>query len=165
MSKEEEYELLSNLSLRAKIIITNSPRKKIFTNSSFPENDYVPFINNAAKDIVKKYKFEGFGDYCGYKDVLPQLGGGQKGSALILFYDFIQNQFFSFCNHNTSLGQSGYSKLVPELINKKDVFNPLGNCLAYSKIENLSSNGTWAYWNNICIRRYISEIYFNQKDL
>lgn len=166
LSKTEEIELLSDSLISAKIIVTNSPRRRSYNNGDFPENGYVKFIDNSAMDVVKKYNLDGFSDYCGYKDVLPLRGGSNgKGSALIVFFDYKKNQFYSLCEHDTSYGVGGYIRLKKEILEKKTHFDPTDKCIGYKKILKMKKQGSWKDWNNVCIRRYISEIYYNQNDL
>jgi hypothetical protein len=168
-SKNMEFSMLSDMNIAAKIIIVNSPRKRGMNNSVYPKNDYVPFIDNSAKDFARRYNFDGFSDYCGYKDDLPRTrnGSGGKGAALILLYMYSKNQFYSLCEQDTKKGQKGYKELKKELLKHKKEFDKSENCYAFKKIDKMSSDsaGGWRTWNNICIRRYISEIYHNQKDL
>jgi hypothetical protein len=165
LSKDEELRQLDSLDISAKIVLVNSPRKKAFTNREFPKKGYVSFIDNGVINVTKKYKFEGFSDYCGYKDVLPLTSKSNgKGAALILFYVYEKNQFFSLCEPNTQLGVGGYKDLKKELLDLRSEFDPNNNCLAYDKVVKMKKHGSWKDWNNVCIRRYIHEMYKNQND-
>ena len=119
-------------------------------------------IDTSARDKYIDYEFSGFGDYCGLKDALPtDEGGNGTGAALALLYVNKINKFYSFCNHDTSEGLSGYNRIIPLILSKQNILNPSNNCPAMQMIEDLVSTGSWATWNNITITRYIHQIYDN----
>ncbi|MGD1817500.1 MAG: hypothetical protein ACPKNR_10730 [Pleomorphochaeta sp.] len=156
-SKFIEFEELSNIDFLAKVIILNSPRKKDIVNGNYPERDYTYLIDTSLKDHVIKYNFDGYGDYCGLKHDLPHPGGA-NGTALILFYDGVKNQFYSYCNKKVK-GLDGFCELGEIIKEDQNKFDPENNCFAYKKIDTLGSYKSWKNWINVCIRRSISEIY------
>ena len=112
-----EIEQAIDIGSKADIILLNSPRKRETKNADFPKYGKTDLINNCAREVVKDYNIGGYGDYCGLKDTMPLKDGSNgKGAALALFYDYNKNVFYSYSNHDTSLGMTGYRALVPKIL-------------------------------------------------
>lgn len=165
LSREMELEDLSNMNIDAKKIILNSPRKSSLNNGEFEENDISVLIDNAVAKEYNKFNFEGFGDYCGYKDVLPRKNGSKgEGAAIALIYDYKINQFYSFVEKNTKLGVRGYNKVINDILQKRNVISDFDNCVAMKEVERLNispKKGNWAVWIGITMIRYIYQMYLN----
>lgn len=155
-----EIEQLLELGGNASFVLLNSPRKRKIGNSDFPEHGETDLINNAAREVAKEYDLDGFGDYCGLKDVMPLNDGSNgTGAALALFYDYNKNVFYSYSNHDTSLGMRGYRNLVPQILSDKVILNPQNDCPAFKKVKEMNGFGNWSTWHNINATRYIYQIY------
>ncbi|MBS6500669.1 MAG: hypothetical protein KH415_03350 [Clostridium sp.] len=160
-SKFMEICELQECDTKAKKILLNSPRLLKIANKDYPDLKMTDLIDNSAKDEYLNYNLDGFGDYGGLKDQLPNKGGGSgKGAALSLLYSYSNNKFYSFCNEDTSLGLKGYHYVIDKVLEYEAILNPNNDCEAYKKIK-LTKNGTWATWNNITLTRYIHQIYLN----
>lgn len=161
-SKMMELEEVMELEVSAKTILINSPRKAKVRNGEYEKYGITELIDNSAREIFSNYGFEGFGDYCGLKDTLPSNDESNgTGAALALLYQYKENGFFSFLNQDTSEGMSGYYNIIPVILSEKNILDPLNNCPAISKIENLKGSGNWSTWHNITITRYIYQMYSN----
>lgn len=145
----------------AKLIILNSPRPRDFYNKDFEESGKTNLIRTDVIESFKELGFSGFGDYCGCKDVLPSSGVAIKGAALSLLYNFADNAFWVNTNKNTSLGVKGYNDIKPKVMAQKSYLDPDDSCLAYKILSNVNS-GVYATWVEVCIVRYISQLYKNQ---
>lgn len=165
LSREMELESLFNMGINAKKIILNSPRQSGLTNGEFEENDISILIDNTVAKEYKKLNFDGFGDYCGYKDVLPRKNGSKgEGAAIALIYDYKINRFYSFVEKNTKLGVRGYNKVINDILKKRDVISDFDNCVAMKEVERLNlspKKGNWAVWIGITMIRYIYQMYLN----
>lgn len=161
-TKFMEIEQLKDYGCSCNIILLNSPRKAIIKNGEYPERGITDLINNCAKDIAETYELDGYGDYCGLKDVMPTKNGSNgTGAALALLYDFKDNVFYSYCNHDTSLGVKGYRALLPVIKEEEVVHNKDGDCLGYERINKLPGCGNWNVWHHINAVRYIHQVYKN----
>lgn len=161
-SKIMELEEVMELEISAKAILLNSPRKSNVRNGEYKEFGITELIDNSVREMFSEYGFDGIGDYCGLKDTLPSNGGSNgTGAALALLYDYEKNGFISFLNPDTSQGMSGYYLIIPVILSKKDILDPLHNCPAIRKIEKLEGSGNWSTWHYITITRYIHQIYSN----
>lgn len=161
-SKIMELEEVIQLESGAIKILLNSPRKANIKNGEYEELGITSLIVNSAIKEFNEYGFEGFGDYCGLKDTLPAIGGSNGiGAAHALIYNYKDNAFYSFMNPDTSQGVSGYYKIIPVILSYKDFLDPLNNCPAIRKIEELKTSGNWSSWHNISITRYIHQMYSN----
>jgi len=162
ISKIMELEEVMELELNAKTILLNSPRKADARNGEYEESGITELIDNSVREIFSQYEFAGFGDYCGLKDTLPSNDGSNgTGAALALLYDYEVNGFYSFLNPDTKQGMSGYYKIIPVILSEKDLLDPLHNCPALKKIEELEGSGNWCTWHNITATRYIHQMYSN----
>lgn len=165
LSREIELDELSDLNISAKKILINSPRESRLTNGEFEENGYSLLIDNSVAREYLNRGFSGFGDYCGYKDILPRKNGSRgEGAAIALVYNYNQNAFLSFVEKNTKLGVYGYHKIVNEILRQKDIINDFDNCIAMKKVEEISKRdkkGNWSTWIGITIIRYIYQMYLN----
>ncbi len=161
-SKFMEIQELLDMQVNCKLILLNSPRKLALRNSEYPEHAQADLINNCARVVAEDNDLDGYGDYCGLKDAMPTNGGSiGTGAALTLLYDYEQNVFYSYCNHDTSLGVRGYVNLIPLIKADESILNPIGDCPGYKKIHLLTSTGSWKTWHNINAERYIHQIYKN----
>lgn len=162
-SKIMELEEVMELDSSAVKILLNSPRKAKVNNGEYEESGLTALIDNSAKEEFSEFGFDGFGDYCGLKDTLPRINEGSNGTgaALTLLYSYKENAFYSFLNPDTSKGMSGYYEIIPVILSKKKVLDPLNNCPAIQKIEKLKKSGNWSTWHNINITRYIHQMYSN----
>lgn len=157
-----EIQELVDLQADCKIILLNSPRKLALKNGEYPEHDQTDLINNCARVVAEDNDFDGYGDYCGLKDAMPTNDGSNgTGAALALLYDYNQNVFYSYCNHDTSLGMAGYRTLIPIMKADERMLNPKKDCPGYAKIHTLSNTGSWNTWHHINATRYIYQIYKN----
>lgn len=165
LSREMELEELSTMNISAKKIILNSPRQSNLTNGEFEENDISILIDNIVAKEYSKLGFDGFGDYCGYKDVLPRKNGSKgEGAAIALIYDYKINQFYSFVEKNTKLGVRGYSKVINDILQKRNIISDFNDCVAMREVERLNlspKKGNWAVWIGITMIRYIYQIYLH----
>ena len=157
-----EIEKILGYQARCKVILLNSPRKLSIRNGEYPEQGTTDLIDNCARDIAREYQLEGYGDYCGLKDTMPLKNGSNgTGAALALLYDYNNNVFYSYCNHDTSLGMSGYRTLIPIIKADEKRLNADGDCPGYEKIHELSGSGNWNTWHHINAIRYIYQVYKN----
>lgn len=141
-TKFMEIEELNELNLEAQIILINSPRKLSIRNGEYPEHEKTDLINNSARIMVSDNNLDGYGDYCGLKDKMPlNEGSNGTGAALALFFDFKENIFYSYSNHDTSLGTRGYYTLIPLIKNDKEILDPSNDCAGYKKFEDLKIVG------------------------
>lgn len=165
LSREIELDELSDLTISAKKILLNSPRESRLTNGEFEENGFSLLIDNSVAREYLNRGFYGFGDYCGYKDILPRKNGSKgEGAAIALIYNYDDNAFLSFVEKNTKLGVAGYHKVINEILKQKDVINDFDACIAMKKVEEFSGRdkkGNWSTWIGITIMRYIYQMYLN----
>lgn len=158
-----EIDEINESSIFAKKIILNSPRAATCQNKDFEETGITTLIDNSLLKDYKSLGFSGFGDYAGYKDVLPSSGKINRGAALCLLYSYTDNGFWAFTNKDTSLGIRGYKDLIPKVQDKRPSLDPSNSCLAYKKISTLSC-GSYSSWIEVCLIRYITQIYNNIAD-
>ena len=157
--KYEITEFIGNC-FNSRLIILNSSRPRDFYNKDFEEEGVTNLIRT---DIIESFKglgFSGFGDYCGCKDVLPSPGVALKGAALSLLYNFDDNAFWVNTNKDTSLGVSGYKEIKPKVMAQKSYLDPDDSCLAYKLLSNVGT-GSYSTWIEVCIIRYINQLYKN----
>lgn len=157
-----EIQELLDMQADCKLILLNSPRKLALKNGEYPEYAQTDLINNCARIVAEDNELDGYGDYCGLKDAMPtNEGSNGTGAALALLYDYNQNVFYSYCNHDTSLGMAGYTTLIPLIKADETILNPEGDCPGYVKIHSLQRTGSWNTWHNINAKRYIHQTYKN----
>lgn len=157
-----EIQELHDIHADCKLILLNSPRKLALRNGEYPEHAQTDLINNCARIVAADNEFDGYGDYCGLKDAMPTNDGSNgTGAALALLYDYEKNVFYSYCNHDTSLGMSGYATLIPLIKDDEMILNAEGDCPGYGKIHLLQGTGNWNTWHNINAERYIYQTYRN----
>lgn len=155
-----ELDYIAELDLKCSVILVNSPQKMSAKNGDYPECGVADLIDNCAKEVAAGYEFEGYGDYCGLKDKMPLKDGGNgKGAALALLYDFRDNVFYSFCNHDTGLGLRGYRTVVKDVLAAEWKLNPDGDCPGYEKVHKLPNGGGWSNWHYINAVRYIQQVF------
>lgn len=153
-----ELKFLNGLKINAAKIILSSPRHASIQNKDFEENSYSKLIDNSIINEYSNLGFMGFGDYSGYKDVLPSEGFALKGSALCLIYDFDKNKFWAFTNKNTDLGINGYPEIKKRVIAQEPTLNPNHDCIAYDLIHRQSKVRSHTFWIQSTIIRYINQI-------
>lgn len=157
-----EIQELMELQANCQIILLNSPRKLALKNGEYPEHSQTDLINNCARIVARDNEFNGYGDYCGLKDAMPLNDGSNgTGAALALLYDYNENIFYSYCNHDTSLGTLGYKTLLPIIREDEPMLNADKDCPGFAKIHTLTSTGNWNTWHHINAVRYIHQIYKN----
>lgn len=157
-----EIQALEDMRAACKIALLNSPRKSSIRNGEYPEHDKTDLINNCARMVADSNNWAGYGDYCGLKDMMPTHDGSNgTGAALALLFDYEQNVFYSFCNHDTSLGMAGYRSLLPIIKADESFLNPLGDCPGYRRIHAMTGTGNWNTWHHINVARYIFQTYKN----
>jgi len=161
-TKFMEIEELLDLNIKCKIVLLNSPRKRGIKNGSFPEHSKTDLINNCARIVASENNLQGYGDYCGLKDAMP-IGGGSNGTgaALSLLYNYKDNEFYSYCNHDTNLGVKGYKKLISLIKADESLLNKTKDCPGFSFINKMPGNGNWSTWHYINASRYIFQIHKN----
>ena len=111
------------------------------------------------KDIISDL-LRYHGDYCGLRDVMPLNNKSNgKGAALALLYDFTENVFYSYCNHDTSLGMKGYLDIIPLIKEDEMKLNRDGDCPGFMRIEQIPNThtGSWSTWHYINAVRYIHQ--------
>lgn len=153
-----EYDELNTWSIKAKKVVVHCPRKSVYSNKDFEEHDRTNLINTEINTTYSDYGFDGFGDYCGYKDTLPSSPRGNFGSAICLMYDSKNNQFWSFTNKNTKLGSSGFPLVKQRVLSYETVLNPNGDCPAYDEIKNMGGSGSYKTWIEIGYIRYLDQL-------
>ena len=158
-----EIRTLMNTPIVAQKIILNSPRAASYQNKDFEDAGVTSLIDNSVLSKYKKLGFAGFGDYAGYKDVLPSSGLASRGAALALLYNYQSNAFWAFTNKDTSLGVRGYATVKPKVMSKRAELDPNHTCLAYQKLEE-TGNGNYTTWIAVCLIRYIEPLYNNMLD-
>lgn len=155
-----EIQELLDFKAKCKIILLNSPRKISVRNGEYPEHDTTDLINNCARIVADTNNLDGYGDYCGLKDAMPANDGSNgTGAALALLYDYDNNVFYSYCNHDTSLGMKGYETLIPLIKADEKFLNAVGDCPGYRKIHGMTGNGNWNTWHHINAARYIFQTF------
>lgn len=157
-----EIEELIGYEMSCKIILVNSPRKAKINNGEYPEHDITDLINNSARQIASENGLYGYGDYCGLKDNMPSKGGSNgQGAALALLFDYKENVFYSYSNHDTSKGQSGYIDLILLIKADEAILDSSKDCPIIRKINGMTGHGGWTTWIHINGARYISQTYRN----
>ncbi len=168
-SKVMEIEEIINLNLNCKKIIINCQRNPKMKNGEFPDCSKTMSMDTSLIINYRVKGFDGFGDYCGYKDALPLVSRTRgEGAALAILYNFSDNSFYSFVNYQTKDGLRGYYNVVQKIFDYcPNVMGNYDNCPAFNKIRRFgigkTKYGTWGNWNNIAMTRYISQIFENKK--
>ena len=159
--KYERIKQLKGDNLLCRIILLNSPRKSCIKNVEYPVNDVTDLINNCARNVAEECELDGYGDYCGLMDDMPIRGGANgTGAALVLFYNYEDNVFYSYCNHNSKLGKAGYKDIIPLIRKDEKLLDPLGECPGFRKMHEEPVKN-WNTWNYVNAARYIYQIYKN----
>ena len=160
-----ELEFFKDAEILAKKIVLNSPRRKEIKNGLYENQEITKYIDNSVASRFKEFDFEGYGDYGGLKDVLPEdVVNSGKGAALSLLYSYNKNAFYSFSNSDTKLGVSGYKSVVDGILSMKVDLDPIGDCPAMQKIVQMKDSGKfgiWSTWNEITLTRYLHQLYAN----
>lgn len=155
-----EIDEFRDLESNAIKILLNSPRSRKNKNGDFENLQFTKKIINSVATEYKKYQLDGFGDFGGLKDDLPndQSGGNGKGVALALIYMKSVNEFFSIVNLNTDDGVRGYKNVRTEILKSLPFLDSDNDCKAIMRIKEMRGKyGTWSTWNNIALTRYIQE--------
>jgi len=144
-------------------VLLNSPRSEKLNNGDYENEKYTFLINNEVANVYKDYSFDGFGDYLGLKNELPNTGGRGLGCALILMYNRLNNKFFSIVNNFIEDGVSGYKKIFPILLAYQPMLDPDNSCLAYKFVNDTlgpssGKYGNWAIWKYVLMLRTLSEM-------
>lgn len=154
-----ELEEFSDFQIDATKILLNSPRKRELRNTAYEESGVTELINNSVAETYQDYGFDGYGDFAGLKDTLPEdAGSNGTGSAMGLLYDKDINAFRVYRNPDTSLGVSGYKEVIEDIMKEKSILDPDNDCLAIRKISELNGVGNWSTWNHITLLRYVDQV-------
>lgn len=157
-SKFMEIEELNDFGAKCKIVLLNSPRKASVKNGEYPEHDKTDLINNCARITANDNGLTGYGDYCGLRDMMPLNNKSNgTGAALALLYNYTENVFYSYCNHDTSLGIQGYLDIITLIMEDEEILNRDGDCPGYKKIKQIPDTGNWKTWHHINAVRYIHQ--------
>ncbi|WP_157052619.1 beta family protein [Priestia koreensis] len=158
-SKFLEIEELQDLETDAKKILLNSPRSRNHKNGDFENLLFTKKIDNKVAVIYKDYDLDGFGDFGGLKDVLPEEGGSNgMGAALGLIFSKEKNAFFSVVNNQTILGVKGFEYVRSEILKRLQLLDVDGSCTAIRRIKEMDKTfGNWGTWNNLTLTRYIQQ--------
>lgn len=157
-----EIEELMGYHAKCQMVLLNSPRKVKIHNGEYPEHDKTDIIDNCAREVAGENHMTGYGDYCGLKDVMPiNDGSSGKGAALALLYEYKENIFYSYCNHDTNKGQKGYMDILPLIIKDEKTLNPGNDCPGYKRIHLGNGLKGWNTWHKINVVRYIFQTYQN----
>lgn len=158
-SKFIELDEFSNLEILSKKILINSPRLNGLKNGDY-QTGITDNIDTSAIEKINEYSLDGFGDYAGLRDCMPEIqkGSNGRGNALALLYDYKINKFYSFMNDDKSKGMRGYKDLIPIILENRNLLDPDKDCPAFIKISEISC-GNWSTWHNITARRYIHQQY------
>jgi hypothetical protein len=158
-SKFLEFEEFQELETSAKKILLNCPRSRVHKNGDFENLVFTEKIDNQAAEVFKKYEFDGFGDFGGLKDVLPEDSASNgMGAALGLIYIKEKNAFFSVVNNDTSMGMKGFEYVRNEILKRLSLLDKEDNCLAIKRIKSMERKfGNWGTWNNLTLTRYIHQ--------
>lgn len=146
-----------------KSILLNSPRNKNLTNGKYENLAYTNLIDNKVAREYANYEFDGFGDYLGLKDELPNVRGSNgQGAAHCLFYNHKNNKFYSIVDYETSYGSKGYKNVVDQLKTSSvsSELNSDNDCLAFEYInkEFITTFGNFAKWKYVLMLRTLSEM-------
>lgn len=158
-SKFIELDEFSNLEILSKKILINCPRLHSLKNGDY-KTGITDNIDTSSIEKINEYSLDGFGDYAGLRDCMPenQKGSNGRGNALALLYDYKINKFYSFMNEDKSKGMKGYKDLIPIILENRISLDPNNDCPAFMKISKIPC-GNWSTWHNITARRYIDQQY------
>ena len=157
-SKFIEIDEFSELEIQSQKVILNSPRLKEQKNGDY-SNGITNNIDTSLVNIIEEYGFDGYGDYMGLKDCMPENQGSRGiGNALALLYDYKINKFHCFINEDKNKGMTGYREVKKEILEVENELNPDMDCPAFAKIKSINC-GNWSTWHNITTERYIHQIY------
>ena len=157
-SKFIEIDEFSELEIQSQKVILNSPRLKEQKNGDY-SNGITNNIDTSLVNIIEEYGFDGYGDYMGLKDCMPENQGSRGiGNALALLYDYKINKFHCFINEDKNKGMTGYREVKKEILEVENELNPDMDCPAFAKIKSINC-GNWSTWHNITAERYIHQIY------
>ncbi|MBY7144595.1 hypothetical protein KFZ56_16360 [Virgibacillus sp. NKC19-3] len=158
-SKQLELEEFQDLNTGAVKVLLNSPRPVDKRNKDFDNLVFTKIINNDVATAYLDYELNGFGDFGGLKDDLPQSSGSNgTGSALGLIFSKERNAFFSVVNTDTSMGVRGYKYVAENILNHKHILDIDNDCPAIERINHMKGTfGSWKDWNNINLTRYIHQ--------
>lgn len=158
-SMRVEIMKFNKYTIAANKILLNSPRPHDVKNGQFEKHGKTVFINNSVLKEHVTFGFNGFGDFGGLRDELPdKTGGNGTGAACALLFQYSDNAFFSYVNPDTSLGATGYKTLIPVILSERPVLDSAKVCPAYGKILMLPGGGSFASWIYITLIRYVSQI-------
>lgn len=158
-SKFIEIEDFSDFEILCKKIILNSPRLKDRKNGDY-SNGVTNNIDTSLIEITAEHNLEGFGDYMGLKDCMPENHQGSNGigNALALIYDYKINKFYCFINEDKTKGMTGYREVKEKILKEEQSLNTEYDCPAFKKIKEIDC-GNWSTWHNITAKRYLHQIY------
>lgn len=152
----------SKFETMATSVLLNSPRKAKLQNGEY-DTEITDLINNSVRTQFSEYGFNGFGDYGGLKDKLPEKGGSNgTGHALAILYQNSSNSFYTFVNQDVSLGTKGYKSVINDILALESELNPDNDCPIFEKIKILQRTGKpggWSTWIKYTLIRYLDQIY------
>ncbi len=156
-----EFMKLNKKPILAKKILLNSPRPYKLHNNQLEIHGITKLIDNSALKDHIKYSFNGFGDFAGLQDKLPDTrqGSGGYGSAYSLLFQYKENVFYTYLNPNTKLGNHGYHSILPLVLKDEPMLNPDKRCPAYKHIKQMTGYGIYTTWIYINVLRYVSQIF------
>ena len=153
ISQELLLQEILDYRMECKKLVFQSPRPRTLAKREYQSDAWEPLIDNSIATESIALGYDGFGDYAGMKDALPELGG--RGTVILaLIYDRKKNQFWSVKSEKESDGAT-----VKRLILKhKDEFDLSSGDLVEREINRIKS-GNQCNWNTITIVRYVDQIY------
>jgi len=162
-SKYFDLEIIGSRKTRYPIIVLHSPRSATIKNGLYPDGTHTDLIDNTLRETYQDYGFSGFADYAGLKNVLPTDGGNGKGAALGLFFDHVENSFFSIVNTDITQGVKGHEYVIKRAFEDfRDLLDPNHHCPAFTYMSDhllsQGKTGSWGQWKYITILRYLSQI-------
>jgi hypothetical protein len=143
---------IADYSINATCILINSPRHKKDVKREYQIDGWEPLINNIVAIKYADCGFDGFGDYAGLKDNLPEDIPVQS-YTLALIYEAKENKFWSI--RSQIIGDAMEVKKIALL--HASEFDPDGDCYAYKEINRIDI-GNQANWNTITVVRYIDQM-------
>lgn len=150
-------------SIAAKKIIFNSPRPANQRKKDYQQDGWEPSIDNS---IARKYidlNFDGFGDFAGLKDTLPEkIDYTPNSFAHTLIYQYDRNEFWSIRNNDSTEKMNGFREVKRKLEERKSYFDPTNDCIGFERIANLNP-GNYGNWSGVILRRYIDQVGKNIK--
>lgn len=142
----------------AKKIIFNSPRLANQRKKEYQQDGWEPMIDNSVARKYLDLKFDGFGDFAGLKDTLPEkMDYPPKSFAHTLIYQYERNEFWSIRNTDSAEKTKGFKTVKSKLEKRRSFFDPTNDCIGFERIMQLHP-GNYGNWNGVIVRRYIDQV-------